>query len=638
MAVPQAAVDAGPLPRAAALGIIAAAPPGSTPPARALPPGAMGVAALLGIQRLAGNQAAAILARGMSSPVRPEPRALGGGDGSRIPAPVGDGAGGPPGRGDKLGGPVQRTDAGEPDDAREVHGSSGSGGQSPAGQPPAAKTEEPAQAGEAAQPGGGRGPDAMGAEGDGGGAQPRKVDAAGMDEQTAGLVADFVSEFGPQLGEVKGPAARLLDPAVRSAAARLAPDRRELVAPDALQSAPRQSAPRQSASRQSAPRGEERRLQRSAALVQCEPAVQRGPEAKAKIPVQKVKVTLPEWPQIPLFKDRNVGSWFLLSGVVESPAWEGEAKPPDDIRDDTTEQELQLTADGKVKGYAATLHKETLAKTGNVELEGKVAVEVTDESVKVSGLSLKLPDLGGSSNILLEGQFDFDLLDWPAGEPPGVMVLSYTQKIGVKSGFTTDGWALKGQLSLPLKVSIKPNPVKVAEYVARVIGPRLAAAAPAGLAIGAPLVAGGVCMALWLNAIKTGEDMAVAMDAAKFNTLGYVTAYFNTIMGYKTQRYSNAGSAEGTSAAQKVLDGLRWSELPEGAQEKVRAEYIKEGTMDLAGVQASMWKQYRAAAIAAFREEHSWDAWAYDKGLPSDLNGLIHDLDIVGPPWPVSAY
>lgn len=109
-------------------------------------------------------------------------------------------------------------------------------------------------------------------------------------------------------------------------------------------------------------------------------------------------------------------------------------------------------------------------------------------------------------------------------------------------------------------------------------------------------------------------------------------------MGYPSQRYSNAGSAEGTSAAQKVLDGLCWSELPAGAQEKVRAEYIKEGTMDLAGVQASMWKQYRAAAIAAYRKEHDWDAWAYDKGLPSDLRVLINNLDMVGPPWPVSAY
>jgi hypothetical protein len=472
--------------------------------------------------------------------------------------------------------------------------------------------------GEASGGGGGEASGGEAAGGGGGAPDEAKVDPAELDERTAELVADFLSVFGSRLDEVTGPTAKLADPDVRGAASRLVPGRKELVAANTV--------------RPPASRREARPLQRSPMLIQ------RQDTGTKKISTRKVKVVVPNWPKIPLFKDRNVGSWFLLSGVVESPTYEGEAKPPDSIRDDATEQELQLTADGKVKGYAATFHKETLAKTGNTELEGKVAVEVTDESVKVSGLSLKLPDLGGSSNVLLQGQFDFDLLDWPAGEPPGVMVLSYTQKIGVKSGFTSDGWTFTGQLFLPLKISIKPNPAKVAEYAARVIGPRLAAAAPAGLAIGAPLVAGGVCLALWINAIKAGEDMAKAMDSAKLNTLGYVTAYFNTIMGYKSQRYSNAGSAAGKAAAQKVLDGLRWDELPAGAQAKVRAEYIKAGTMNLAGVQASMWKQYRAAAIAAYRAEHDWDAWAYDKGLPSDLRTLISNLDIVGPPWPVSAY
>jgi hypothetical protein len=621
----------------------------------------MGAAALLGIQRFAGNRAATKLARGMPAPVAPRrrPVARPGGTGSAGSVSAGSsgtrGAGtaalegqaaieagmtAAPGLGsspfdalhaggpapDQAGPVVQRLAPQGPAEAQEERRSSGPGGASQGGQAPAGERGEPTEAAEAAQAGADQGAhgalaeggDASGSGGAEGGTDARKVDAAGMDEQTAGLVADFLSEFGSRLDEVKGPTAKLADPAVRSAAARLVPDRKELDSADTVQSPALQD--------------EARPLQRSQALIQ------RQDKGTKKVPTQKVKVTVPNWPTIPLFKDRNVGSWFLLSGVVESPTYEGEAKPPDNIRDDTTEQELQLTADGKVKGYAATFHKETLAKTGNTELEGKVAVEVTGESVKVSGLSLKLPDLGGSSNVLLEGQFDFDLLDWPVGEPPGVMVLSYTQKIGLKSDFTTDGWAVKGQLFLPLKVSIKPNPAKVAEYVARVIGPRLAVAAPAGLAIAAPLVAGGVCIALWLNAIKSGQDMAKAMDSAKLNTLGYVTAYFNTIMGYTSQRYSNAGSAEGQAAAKKVLDGLRWSELPAGAQAKIRAEYIKEGTMNLGGVQASMWKQYRAAAIAAYRKEHDWDAWAYDKGLPSDLRTLINNLDIVGPPWPVSAY
>ncbi|MFQ5382144.1 MAG: hypothetical protein ACE5EF_11095, partial [Dehalococcoidia bacterium] len=435
----------------------------------------------------------------------------------------------------------------------------------------------------------------------------REVEAAGMDKETAQLVADFLAEFGSRLEEVKGPAASLAQPSLRKAAAELLPDRREdLVAKETVQP------PK--------PQSEAGAMQRSPSTAQ------RQAPGTGTVPTRKVKVTIPNWPTIPLFKDQNLGSWFLLSGAVESPTYEGTAEPPAGIRDDTTEQELQLTADGKVKGYAATFHKETLAKTGNCTLEGKVAVEVTDESVKVSGLTLALPDLGGASSVLLQGQFDFDLLEWPAGEPPGVMVLSYTQKIGLKSAFTADGWKFSGQLFLPLKVSIKPNPAKVAQYVARIIGPRVAAAAPAGLAIAAPLVAGGVCLAIWIHAIESGEDMAAAMDSAKENTIGYVTAYFNTIMGYSGEKYSNAGSAQGKAAAQKVLDGQRWNDLPAGAQAKIRAEYIQEGSMDLAGVQASIWKQYRSAAIAEFRKKHDWDAWAYDHSLPNDLGTLIKNL------------
>jgi hypothetical protein len=163
-------------------------------------------------------------------------------------------------------------------------------------------------------------------------------------------------------------------------------------------------------------------------------------------------------------------------------------------------------------------------------------------------------------------------------------------------------------------------------------------AAPAGLAIAAPLVAGGVCLALWINAVQAGEDMATAMDYAKENTIGYVSSYFNTIMGYDYQRYSNQGATAGKNAAQKVLDGLRFSELPAGAQEKIRAEYINEGTLNMPAVQASIWSSYRSQAIEWYRKEHDWDAWAYDKGLPSDLSDLHRNLDIIGPPWGVSAY
>ena len=251
---------------------------------------------------------------------------------------------------------------------------------------------------------------------------------------------------------------------------------------------------------------------------------------------------------------------------------------------------------------------------------------------------MKLPDLGGQSAVLLQGQFDFSVLEWEAGEPPALMVLSYTQKVGVKAAFTDAGWTFTGSTYLPIKLSIKPNPAKVAEYVARVIGPRLAVAAPAGLAIAAPLVAGGVCLALWINAIEAGQDMATAMDFAKQNTIGYVSSYFNTIMGYNYERYSNQGSAQGKAAAQKVLDGLRWSELPEGAQAKIRAEYITEGTLNMPAVQAGIWSSFRAKAIEWYRNEHDWDAWAYDKGLPSDLAKLHRNLDIIGPPWGVSDY
>jgi hypothetical protein len=467
-------------------------------------------------------------------------------------------------------------------------------------------------AGSAAQGTGAEGaPEAASAE------EAEPVTAANLDEQTAQLVAEFSETFGSRADEIEGPTAALLNPRVRRAAARLLPDRAEELAGVQLQRTPSRDL-------------QSSQLRRTPATLQR--------QGTGTVPTQKVKVTLPDWPKTPLFKDKDLGSWFLLSGEVESPAWEGEAKPPDNIRDDTKEAELQLTADGKVKGYSATLYKESLGKAGPAEVEGQVAVEVTDKSVKVSGLSVKLPDVGGQSPILLQGQFDFSVMEWEANEPPALMVLSYTTKVGVKSSFTEGGWTFSGSTNIPIKLSIKPNPVKVAEYVTRVIGPRLAAAAPAGLAIAAPLVAGGVCLALWINAIQSGEDMAKAMDYAKENTIGYVTGYFNTIMGYDYQRYSNQGATEGKAAAQKVLDGLRWSELPAGAQAQIREQYITEGTLDLAGVQASMWSTYRSKAVAWYREEHDWDAWAYDKGLPSDLAKLQRNLDIVGPPWSISSY
>ena len=469
--------------------------------------------------------------------------------------------------------------------------------------------------GQASPPTGGRGEDEASAADE----QPA-LSAEALDPQIAALVADFAAEFGSRQDEVSGTAGQLLDPSLRSAAAKLIPDRRDELMGPQLQ---------RSALPGAGPAG---RIQRSVAGIQRE-------KGTGTLPTQKVKVTIPNWPKMPLFKDVNLGSWFLLSGEIESPAWEGEAKPPDHLRDDTKESELQLTADGKVSGYSATFYKETMGKVGGADLEGQVGVEVTNKSVKVSGVSLKFPDWGGEDGTLLAvGQLDFSILEWETGEPPAVMVLSYVKKLGMKSDFMLDGWKMSGNLHVPVKFSMKPNPAKVAEFVTRVIGPRLAAAAPAGLAIGAPLLAGGVCLAIWMNAIQAGEDFATAIDYAKQNTLGYVTEYFYTIMGHEASKYSNGGASAGKAAAQKVLDGLRWDELPAGAQAKIREEYLDAGSLNMPGVQASIWNKYRGEAIAWYRKEHDWDAWAYDKGLPSDLRSLIRTLDIAGPPWSITNY
>lgn len=482
----------------------------------------------------------------------------------------------------------------------------------PAGPGPGA----PAGGRRAAPPGaGGRGEDA-GAKASRAAevAEPLRPEA--LDTRAAELVADFAAAFGSRQGEIEGPAARLLHPRMRTAAARLAPERAgELVG---LREPPARE------------RGGGSSLQRSLSTVQR----QGGGKKKPK----KVKITLPNWDPIPLFKDIKLTSWFLLSGSIEVPTFEGEASPPANIRDDTSDDELQLTADGKVSGYSGTFYKETLAESGDAKVEGKVGVEITSESVKVSGLTVQLPNVGGKSGVLLQGQFDFDLFEWKPGQLPDVMMLSYTTKVGAQKEATMpDGWELKGNLHLPIKLSIKPNPAKVADFVVRVIGPRLAAAAPAGLAIGAPLAAGAVCIAMWQNAIVAGEDMATAIDKAKLNTLGYVTSYFNTMMGYPP-KYSNAGAARGKADAQKELDKLRWGDLPEGAQERIRQEYLDAGKMNLGGAQQTMWTIYRSEAVAWYRQQHDWDAWAYDRGLPSDLGKLHRILDIVGPPWPISAY
>ena len=432
-----------------------------------------------------------------------------------------------------TGASLQRSIVVGPVDASEEKGSTGSAGESEGGQPDTATPgAAPASAAGASTADGSEGPPSAAApttdEGNGStdadaGEEAEPITAATLDEHTAKLVAEFAARFGSGLGDVTGPTARLLDPRVRRAAARLVPESAEELGGGQVQ---------RTAAHES---GAGNHLQRSPA------AVQREGKGTGNLPTRKVKVTIPNWSDTPLFKDVNLGSWFLLSGGVESPTYEGVAKPPDHLRDDTKEEELQLTADGLVSGYAETFHKETLLKVGDVELEGQVAVEVTSKSVKVSAFSLTFPNFGGESGLLLKPQLDFSLLEWEKGKRPGLMVLSATAKLGVTdSNFNEAGWQFTGSLFLPIKVSIQPNPAKVAEFVTRVIGPRLAAAAPAGLAIAAPLAAGGVCLALWINAVKAGEDFATAIDHAKGNTQGFVLNYFDTIMGYPP-KYSNQG-------------------------------------------------------------------------------------------------
>lgn len=505
----------------------------------------------------------------------------------------------------------------------------GDGGAAPpgGGEPPGGGAGAPAGGGAPPGGGGGGGAPAGGAPAGGGGAGFRP---ATLDPQGAGKVADFVAAFGTQPPEHSPAAAAIVAPAMRQAAATLLPERaRDLGLP------PAEETPgdgRSAAAPQ--PAGAAPAVQRQAAGGTR--AVQRDNKGTGTIPTRKVSMTVPNWQPIPLFKDRNLGSWFLLSGSVESPKWEGSLKPPDSLRDDTKEQDLQATADGKVSGYAATFHKETIAKVGEVNVDGKLAVEATSKSVKVSGLQVDLPNLGPQGS-LVQGQIDFDILDWPAGQPPSVMALSYTQKIGIESKFTKDGWEATGQLYLPIKLTIKPNPAKVAQFVARVLGPRLAAAAPGMLAAGAPIFAGAACVTLWVNAVQAGKDFAAAHAMAKSNTLGYITGYFDTIYGYK-QRYDNAGSKQGIADAERVLKALRWDDLDEGAKQKIRDEYLAEGTLDLGGAQAAAWKRFRGAALAWYRENHSVDAWMYDKGLGGDLAKLERFLDRAGPPWSMANY
>lgn len=430
---------------------------------------------------------------------------------------------------------------------------------------------------------------------------------------TAASIADLAQKVDDP-SDVSPSARQLLTPPMRQAAAELVPDRAEdLGVP--------------------APQEPGARVQRRAASDGV--AVQRG-EGTGSVPTVKLSVKLP-WEPIPIAKERE-GGWFMLGGEIEAPTWEGTAKPPDSMRDDTKEIDFKADAEGRLEGVAVTLHQQELWSSGdNAKLDGKIAVETTKDGVKVTGATLTLPDLGGDSPVVLQGQFDFDLLDWPAGKPPKFMVLSYTKKIGIKSKTTKDGWEYDGRLFVPIKLTLRPSPAKVAEYVTRVIGPRVAAAAPAGLAIAAPLFGGAVCLAIWANAVQAGKDFAEAYDMAKQNTVGYVAGYFDAIYGYAPS-HSNAGAAAGKKDADRVLNGLRWNELSEGAKAKIRAEYLKEGTLDLAGAQQAAWSKYKAKAMAHYRSKHSVDAWMYDNGLGGDLAKLERMLNAGSPPWSLASY
>jgi hypothetical protein len=502
--------------------------------------------------------------------------------------------------------------------------------------PTADVEEDHSKAGDSGGEGVVPGPQGPEAEGEKGGAGAPPVGAAGADEAeesegeeapaeapvsrqlapedldvtTAGVIADLAQAEGTDAAS-PGEPNPLLDPALLQAAARLLPDRAQDLG--FLPAQRRVIAPT---------------VQRADTVVQ----------RKGTVPTKKVKVTLPGWQNIKLFTDRNVGQWFLLSGAVESPTWEGTAKPPGDIRDDTTEQELQMTADGKVTGYAATLHKETLGKVGDADIEGKLQVEVNDKgAVKVTGLTVQLPNYG-PEGTLLTGQYDFDIFEWEPGAPPSVMALSYTMKIGSDSTYTKDGWTMNGQLYLPIKLTIKPNPVKLAEYVARVVAPRLIAAAPAGLAIGAPLAVGAVLLAIYADAVRAGEDFGVAVEHATANTKGYVQAYVGTIFGHPI-RWSNAGATRGKADAQRVLDAERWNELPEGAKAEIRKRFEDNpGFLKVPSAQSTMWSMFRDQAIASYREKNPFDAWMYDRGWGGNLGKLYRVMAAAGPPWNAYGY
>jgi len=320
------------------------------------------------------------------------------------------------------------------------------------------------------------------------------------------------------------------------------------------------------------------------------------------------------------------GGYIKPAVTVDMPAIEGTAKAPPHLASDkefTFEKGKGLIPRVDILNYSDTVTSETL---GTFKIESKSGLELRKDKVELNAITVTFT--GVEPDSFVQPELAFDLVNWEKGEWPMFLDFSFGATFYKKVTQNVLGWEIEGKLALPVRVHLSVNEDKAAEWIVRTLGPRLVSALPAAAAIGAPLMAGAVCLALWIDAIETGREIASAVDDAYFNSRGYADAFIATANGREFSG-GNEGARRGAADANSVINRWKSSGLSPGLVDQVIATHLP-GQLNHATIAKQAWDRFSGSAIAEYRARHTVDAWCYDHGLPNDQRLLERVIRTVG--------
>jgi hypothetical protein len=320
------------------------------------------------------------------------------------------------------------------------------------------------------------------------------------------------------------------------------------------------------------------------------------------------------------------GGYIKPAVTIDMPAIEGSAKPPPHLASDkefTFEKGKGLVPRADILRYSDQVTSETV---GTFKIEAKSGLELRKDKVELNAITVTFE--GVEPDRFYQPELAFDLVNWEKGEWPMFLDFNFGATFYKKISTNIAGWGIEGKIALPVKVHLSVNEDKAAEWIVRKLGPRLVGALPAAAAIGAPLMAGAVCLALWIDAIETGKEIASSVDEAYFNSRDYANAFIATANG-RDDSAGSEGARRGVTDANAVINRWKNSGLSPGLVDQIVAQHLP-GQLSHATIMKQAWDRFSSQAIAEYRARHSVDAWCYDHGLPNDQRLLERVIRTVG--------